>query len=188
MKGLFCMLIGFLTGSPTLHLDGEESSIQENSLTKTNSESVQTNDSQNKNTMPTSEDSSNSFSKDPANLSDNEASSSKESGVIGGPEKRPIKLSDMFSNMYLKMHEHEDILLKNEKENYVKTGNLPEAEDTYFDKVPEFRRNDHVNLANHIKSCTTEVSEESTSESINKRHIDDLENENVKNKIQKKEI
>ena len=28
MKGLFCMLIGFLTGSPTLHLDGEESPIQ----------------------------------------------------------------------------------------------------------------------------------------------------------------
>lgn len=195
------MLIGILTGSPTLHLDGEESPTEANNLTKTKSESeiVQTNEFKNEDTVPltTSTDPSNSStinessfkdnnsSKDFTSLFNNEASSSdKGSATINQSSRKDMSISDMFSEMYLKLHEHEEKLLDNEKKNYIETGVMPDVEDSYFDKMGDFRQNDQVNLANHIKSST--VAEEFSGDPENKRHIGDIEDENIKNKAPKK--
>lgn len=168
MKGLFCLFIGFLTGSPTLHLDGEESPIEESNLTK--SESVQNNDSQNKDAISKTE------SKDINTSPDNGSSSSE------APVEKSLSLSERFERMYLKMYEHEHKLLDNEKKIYDETGIIDE--DNYSNNMADIRKNDHVNLANHIKSSTTD-SEEFSGLPENKRD-NDFDNENSKNKVQKK--
>lgn len=189
MKGLFCMLIGIFTGSPTLYLDGEESPIEETKLTNAKSEpsTVQPH-SQNEDTTG-SKDNSNS-SKDFSSDSENKSSSSKEeSSVINESSMatidRPRDISEMFQKMYLGMHNHENTLLTNEKNEYLKTGEVPADEDNYHAQMADMRKNDHVNLTNQLKSFT-KGSEEFSGESENKRDLEDSRDDNVKNKIQKK--
>lgn len=189
MKGLFCMLIGILTGSPTLYLDGEESPIEETKLTNTKSEpSTVQSHSQNEDTTG-SKDNSNS-SKDLTSDSDNKSSSSKEeSSAINESSMatidRPRDISEMFQKMYLGMHNHENTLLTNEKNEYLKTGEVPADEDNYHVQMADMRKNDHVNLTNQLKSFT-KGSEEFSGEPENKRDLEDSRDDNVKNKIQKK--
>jgi hypothetical protein len=170
MKGLFLLLIGSLTGSPTLFLDGEESSNSEDNSTKAKSDTVQTNKSVSQDNETLS----------PNESKDNSSSSSSEQPKVLVDNR---SISEKFEQMYLALHEHEEKLLKNEKDEYDSTGYIPE--ESHHSRMAESRKNDQINLINHIKSFNS-VPEEDTGLTDNKREHDNTQDEDTSNKVQKK--
>lgn len=163
-RALFAFLCLLFSGGSYISLDSDGSSDEsESPKTKgdTNSNSVKTKD------VPQDVNSSD------VNKDNSEADASKKENL---PKKSSL-LEGAFAKMYLQMHEHENTLLTQEKEEYDKTGVLPE--NNYHERMAETRKNDQINLAKHLKSSDTSESGPSSFE--NKRdHEGDHDNSETK--------
>lgn len=173
---LFAFLCLVLSGGSYISLDGDGSSDEgdspkskgETSSTSTKatkdvstSDVSKANSGDDINPIKTTKDVSQDVSSPDAGKDHYEADASKKEDL----PKKNSSLHDAFARMYLQMHEHENNLLNQEKEEYNKTGVLPE--ENYHERMAETRKNDQINLAKHLKSSDT--SESGTSSLENKR-------------------
>lgn len=172
MKGLFVLMIWSITGSSNISLDGESSDEGDSSSTKVKSEFSQIN----KNTTETGSSDLNK------NNSDSKPNSSDVNVTTQGEllKDRPEKLSDMFEKLYLRVHEHENNILTEERKEYERTGTL--ANENFHDKMGDLRKNDHTNLLHHTKLSDITSPEGDSDLTQNKRNHLDAQDDNNSDK------